>query len=139
MSETKLSDVLFAAYKLVIGREGDVDTEDGSFATVDIAEILNLDTLLAHYFNLGSDDCRVKDVDTILTKLNTIDSYQELIATLTEQLAEVKAQSLKEGLLLGYKQCSVDIDQGQWTDDELECLNEYVDDIIYLHCRQEVL
>lgn len=58
--------------------------------------------------------------------------------TLTEQLAEVKAQSLKEGFLLGYKQCSVDIDQGQWTDDD-DCLNEYVDDIIYLHCRREVL
>lgn len=138
MSETKLSDVLFAAYKLVISREGDVDTEDGSFATVDIGEILNLDTLLAHYFNVGSDDCRVKDVYTILTKLNTIDSYQELIATLTEQLAEVKAQSLKEGFLLGYKQCGMDIDQGQWTDDG-ECLNEYVDDIIYLHCGQGVL
>lgn len=53
-------------------------------------------------------------------------------------VAEVKAQSLKEGFLLGYKQCSVDIDQGQWTDDD-DCLNEYVDDIIYLHCRQEVL
>lgn len=138
MSETKLSEVLFAAYKLVISREGGVDTEDGSFATVDIAEILNLDTLLAHYFNLGSDDCRVKDVDIILTKLKTIDSYQALVVNLTEQLAEVKAQSLKEGFLLGYKQCSVDIDQGQWTDDG-ECLNEYVDDIIYLHCRQEVL
>lgn len=138
MSETKLSDVLFAAYKLVISREGDVDTEDGSFATVDIGEILNLDTLLAHYFRLGSDDCRAKNSDTVLTKLKTIDSYQELIATLTEQLAEAKAQSLKEGFLLGYKQCSIDIDQGQWTDDS-ECLNEYVDDIIYLHCRQEVL
>lgn len=103
MSETKLSEVLFAAYKLVISREGDVDTEDGSFATVDIAEILNLDTLLARYFNVGSDDCRVTDVYTILTKLNTIDSYQELIDTLTEQLDNVKVQSLKEGFLLGYK------------------------------------
>lgn len=56
----------------------------------------------------------------------------------SDVVAEVKAQSLKEGFLLGYKQCSVDIDQGQWTDDG-ECLNEYVDDIIYLHCRQEVL
>lgn len=53
-------------------------------------------------------------------------------------VAEVKAQSLKEGFLLGYKQFSVDIDQGQWTDDD-DCLNEYVDDIIYLHCRREVL
>lgn len=61
-----------------------------------------------------------------------------LIKSLTEQLAESKAQSLKEGFLLGYKQCSVDIDQGQWTDDD-ECLNEYADDIIYLHYRQEVL
>lgn len=138
MIETRLSDVLFAAYKLVISREGDVDTEDGSFATVDTAEILNLDTLLAHYFDLGSDDCRLKDVDIVLTKLNTIDSYQELLTTLTEQLTDIKAQSLKEGFLLGYKQCSADIDQGQWTDDG-ECLNEYVDDIIYLHCGQEVL
>lgn len=138
MSETKLSDVLFAAYKLVISREGDVDTEDGSFATVDIAEILNLDTLLAHYFNLGSDDCRLKDVDIVLTKLNTIDSHRELFVTLTEQLINTRTQSLKEGFLLGYKQCSVDIDQGQWVDDG-ECLNEYADDIIYLHCRQEVL
>ena len=56
----------------------------------------------------------------------------------SDVVAEVKAQSLKEGFLLGYKQCSVDIDQGQWTDDG-ECLNEYVDDIIYLHCGQEVL
>lgn len=53
-------------------------------------------------------------------------------------VAEVKAQSLKEGFLLGYKQCGMDIDQGQWTDDS-ECLNEYVDEIIYLHCRQEGL
>lgn len=134
MSETKLSDVLFAAYKLVISREGDVDTEDGSFATVDIAEILNLDTLLAHYFNLGSDDCRLKDVDIVLTKLNTIDSHRELFVTLTEQLINTRTQSLKEGFILGYKQCSIDIDQGQWTGDD-GCLNEYADDIIYLHCK----
>lgn len=82
----KISDVIMSAFELVISRDGDVDTGDGSFATCGIDEIIRLDEVIAHYFEVGSDDTRISDVDTILRKAKEIDLNQALIAKQAEQI-----------------------------------------------------
>ena len=50
---TKISDVIINAFELVISRNGDVDTEDGSFATCGTDEIIRLEKLWLIIFKLG--------------------------------------------------------------------------------------
>lgn len=92
MSElTKISDVIMHAFELVISRDGDVDTEDGSFATCGTDEIIRLDEAMAHYFKVGSDDVSLCNVDLILRKAKELDANQELITKQAEQLKMLRS------------------------------------------------
>lgn len=86
MSEIKMSDVIMAAFELVVSRDGDVDTEYGSYATCGIGEIIRLDEAMAHYFEVGSDDVNLRDVDLIFKKAKEVDANQALITKQTEQI-----------------------------------------------------
>lgn len=100
MSElTKISDVIMCAFELVISRDGDVDTEDGSFATCGTDEIIRLDEAMAHYFKVGSDDLDLCNVDLVLRKARELDANQDLITKQAEQInmlrnALIKAQDI---------------------------------------------
>lgn len=82
----KISDVIMAAFELVVSRDGDVDAGDGSYATCGIGEIIRLDEALAHYFKVGSDDVNLRDVDLIIKKAKEIDANQALITKQAEQI-----------------------------------------------------
>lgn len=90
---TKISDVIINAFELVISRNGDVDTEDGSFATCGTDEIIRLDEAMAHYFQVGSDDISLSDAYVISQKAKELDLSHELI---TKQAEQVKV--LREAL-----------------------------------------
>lgn len=53
----KLIDMISKMVQLLQSREGDVDTEDGTFATVDVDELLRLEQEFEALFN-----CPVEDV-----------------------------------------------------------------------------
>lgn len=86
MNQVKLSDVLMLAFELVLSRDGDVDTEDGSFATCGIDEIIRLDEAMAHYFEVGSDELNLYNVDLVLRKAKMLDESQALIAKQSEHI-----------------------------------------------------
>lgn len=86
MNQVKLSDVLMMAFELVLSRDGDVDTEDGSFATCGIGEIIRLDEAMAHYFEIGRDDINLCNVDLVLSKARILDANQALISKQSEQI-----------------------------------------------------
>lgn len=98
MEQVKLSNVLMCAFELVISRYGDVDTEDGSFATCGTDEIIRLDEAMAHFFDVGSDDLELHYADLILKKSKQLDQHIELIAKQAEQI-----KMLREALRLGVK------------------------------------
>lgn len=52
----QLKEILINAACVVLKRRGDINTEDGSYATVDIDSLLRLDYDMAEYFNLDSDE-----------------------------------------------------------------------------------
>lgn len=66
-----LKDILIAAATVVLLRRGDVDTEDGSYATVDIDSLLRLDYALAEFFELDSDDVTFENIDGLIQKINS--------------------------------------------------------------------
>lgn len=74
------------AFELVISRYGDVDTEDGSFATCGTDEIIRLDEAMAHFFDVGSDDLELHYADLILKKSKQLDQHIELIAKQAGQI-----------------------------------------------------
>ncbi len=82
----KMSDVIMAAFELVVSRDGDIETVDGSCATCGIGEIIRLDEAVAHYFEVGSDDVNLRDVDLILKKAKEIDANQAIITKQSEQI-----------------------------------------------------
>lgn len=43
-------------------RTGDVDTEDGTFATTDLDTIIELEAALCHAFNTSSDDAKMLEI-----------------------------------------------------------------------------
>lgn len=56
MHKKDIAAIISLASQLVISRDGDVDTEDGSFATVDADCLIELDYTIAQVFGLDSDD-----------------------------------------------------------------------------------
>ena len=92
MSDLKMSDVLMAAVELVLSRSGDIDLEDGSFATCGTDEIIRLDTSIAGFLDLPSDDVDIRDIDLIFYKSKSYDANQELIA---KQAETIKQQAAK--------------------------------------------
>jgi len=60
MSEL-INDVLCRAVAVVLSRAGDVNTEDGSFATVSINDIILLEESIVEAFDLDSDDVNQSD------------------------------------------------------------------------------
>jgi hypothetical protein len=63
--------VIELATALVLSRYGDVDTEDGSFATVDADIIIQLDCAIAEAFELNSDDVNESDIPIIMEMLKS--------------------------------------------------------------------
>lgn len=68
----ELKDILIAAATVVLMRHGDVSTEDGSYATVDIDSLLRLDYALAEYFELDSDDVTFENIDDLIAKIGAL-------------------------------------------------------------------
>ena len=54
--------VITAAASVIINRTGDVTTEDGNLATVDIESLLELQLAIVDAFDLDNDDVEIKDV-----------------------------------------------------------------------------
>lgn len=92
MEQVKLSNVLMCAFELVISRYGDVDTEDGSFATCGTDEIIRLDEAMAHFFDVGSDDLELHYADLILKKSKQLDQNIELIANQAQEIERLKQE-----------------------------------------------
>jgi len=54
--------VITAAATVIVNRTGDVTTEDGNLATVDIESLLELQLAIVDAFDLDNDDVEIKDV-----------------------------------------------------------------------------
>ena len=61
-----MKDIIKYATSLVLSRSSDVDTEDGSFATVEIDELLHLEAAIAKEFELEGDEVCESDTPKIL-------------------------------------------------------------------------
>ena len=68
----KLKRVIELAVTTVLSRSGDVDTEDGSKATVCTDEIIRLEAAISEAFELSSDDVNDSDVEIIAATLKSI-------------------------------------------------------------------
>ena len=69
MKNLDVADALWAAYQVVIYRSGDVTTEDGEFATVEITEPINLCSSPSKLFETESDEVVYSDSSKIRNKL----------------------------------------------------------------------
>ena len=70
MSElNKLKELLEQAVFVCWNRSGDVDTEDGSFATIDTDSMIRLETAICEYFDLPSDSLELSHFDIIKATL----------------------------------------------------------------------
>ena len=58
----KMKKVITAAASVIVNRTGDVTTEDGNLATVDIESLLELQIAIVDAFDLDNDDVEIKDV-----------------------------------------------------------------------------
>lgn len=105
--QVKMSDVLMCAFELVISRYGDVDTEDGSFATCGTDEIIRLDEAMAHFFGVGSDDLEAQYADLIFKKSKQLDKHIELIAKQAEQIKILREVALSASVALS--ECAIEL------------------------------
>ncbi len=65
VTKEALNEIIKIAVHLVLSREGDVDTEDGTFATVSTDDIICLEQAIVEAFDLNSDDVCREDVSKI--------------------------------------------------------------------------
>lgn len=87
----QIRDVLIAALNVVHYRCGDVDTEDGSFATTGLDEMIGLEQALCEAFDIGSDS-----VNPALM-LPLIEAAHEAAAQIPDILAELRERVDKHG------------------------------------------
>ena len=66
----KIRRVLMQAINVVASRGGDVETEDGGFATVDENALIDLEGAIVDAFDLPSDDVTFSDVNKINAIIN---------------------------------------------------------------------
>lgn len=72
MSED-IKEILKLAAEVVLSRHGDINTEDGCFATVEIDAILRLDYAMAECFKLDTDDINYRNMDDLISKIESLD------------------------------------------------------------------
>ncbi len=65
-----MKEIIKLSTSLVLSRGGDVDTEDGSFATVDTDLVIRLKQAIVEAFSLPYDDVSEEDIPMILAILN---------------------------------------------------------------------
>ena len=66
----KFKEILILAAELVSSRTGDVNTEDGYFATVDDNLLIKLQMTIADAFDLDNDDVNISDINKIRNVVN---------------------------------------------------------------------
>ena len=64
-----IKELLITTASLVLTRKGDVDTEDGTYATVDTDTIIRLDYGLAEAFELDSDDVTFENMGMLVSRI----------------------------------------------------------------------
>jgi len=67
--EDKYKHIIEIAIQIVLFRDSDVYTEDGTFATTCIYQIISLEQAIAEAFELDSDDVSESDLPMIMAKL----------------------------------------------------------------------
>lgn len=72
----EIKEILVAAANVVLLRHGDVNMDNGIFATVDTDALLRLDHALAEHFKLDSDDVTFENIDDLITKISAIEDYK---------------------------------------------------------------
>lgn len=65
-------EILLLAVQAVLSRSGDVDTEDGAYATTNIDTMINLEAAIVKRFNLDSDDLQDKHIPLIEARLEPV-------------------------------------------------------------------
>ena len=66
----EIKEIIKLSTSLVLSRDSDVNTEDGSFATVDTDLIIRLEQAIVKAFDLPYDDVSEEDVPIISAILN---------------------------------------------------------------------
>lgn len=72
LNTSKLIEVLNHAVLLCLSRSGDVDTVDGSFATVETDEITRLESALSELLNQPCDDIDISNIGLLCDEVKKI-------------------------------------------------------------------
>lgn len=84
----EIKNVLTLAALIVEHRQGDLETEDGSFAVTDLDTIINLEAALVEAFNLDSDDVSIFEIHPKILELPDADKLQAENEQLKRRLGE---------------------------------------------------
>lgn len=85
-----LKSIIKLAAQAVIFRSGDVTTEDGYYATTDCDIMINLDSTIAEYFNLDSDDVTTGNFNELICKIDSLPDIEQLQQRNAELAATVE-------------------------------------------------
>lgn len=72
LDREKLKEVLKRAVLIVEYRQGDIDTEDGSFAVTDVDEIIRLEQALCDLFETSTDNATMLEISPKIAALEAI-------------------------------------------------------------------
>lgn len=84
MSDINIKEILKKAMVVIEYRNGDIDTEDGTFATTETDAIIGLEMSLADAFNDNGDDA------TFLECWANIEKYCDKLAQLQSRMSELE-------------------------------------------------
>lgn len=85
-----LKTILQFAAQVVLFRGGDINTEDGTYATTECDGIINLESSIADYFKLGSDDVTSDNFNDLTLKIDSLPDIEQLQQRNTELEKEIE-------------------------------------------------